>query len=159
MCIYWLVGIGYILRVHVQFFLTRGYIPYMTNYEYCCFQCDVESISKKPASERAWPPSAMCSVYFCLFLVGMCRFYSSGDHCAGEPHGSEHSEWGAANFLLSGRGEGWWCRVDVTRVCLACSHCAACYLLMLYWAHLIAILDHLLECWVGRAHTQKTFHT
>lgn len=35
----------------VFFFLFRGYIPYMTNYEYCCMNCGTESINKKPASK------------------------------------------------------------------------------------------------------------
>ena len=36
--------------VLIDILLLRGYIPFMTNYEYTCSDCGVEAISKKAAS-------------------------------------------------------------------------------------------------------------
>lgn len=37
----------------LKLFFCSGYIPYMTNYEYCCVNCGTESINKRPASKFA----------------------------------------------------------------------------------------------------------
>ena len=59
--------------------MCSGYIPYMTNYEYCCSACGTETILKKPASKSTCthllltlPPLPLSPSPF-LFIAGFIQ--------------------------------------------------------------------------------------